>query len=84
MQETGMTPIQIIVAATKHTAHVCNLAQEIGTLEGGKIADILVINQNPLEDIHALAAGMSESAANSADLKRMSTEMRGELIWDRG
>jgi imidazolonepropionase-like amidohydrolase len=54
MQEAGMKPMQIIVAATKHAAHVCNLSQELGTLEVGKIADVLVINRNPLEDIHAL------------------------------
>jgi imidazolonepropionase-like amidohydrolase len=55
MQEAGMTPMDIIVAATKHAAHVCNLGQEIGTLESGKAADILVVDGNPLEDIHALA-----------------------------
>lgn len=54
MQEAGMTPMQIIMAATKHAAHVCNMEQEIGTLEAGKIADILVVKQNPLEDLHAL------------------------------
>jgi imidazolonepropionase-like amidohydrolase len=47
--------MQIIVAAVKHAAHVCNLDQEIGTLEVGKAADILVVDGNPLEDIHALA-----------------------------
>lgn len=54
MQEAGMTPMQIIVAATKHAAHVCNLGQEIGTLEAGKAADILVVDGDPLDDIHAL------------------------------
>jgi imidazolonepropionase-like amidohydrolase len=54
MQEAGMTPLQIVVAATKHAAHVCNLGQEFGTLEVGKIADILVVDGDPLEDIHAL------------------------------
>jgi imidazolonepropionase-like amidohydrolase len=54
MQEAGMAPMDIIVAATKHAAHVCNLDQEIGTLEVGKAADILVVNGDPLEDIHAL------------------------------
>ncbi len=54
MQEAGMTPMQVIMAATKHAAHVCNLEQEIGTLEAGKIADILVVRKNPLEDVHAL------------------------------
>ena len=54
MQEAGMTPMQVIMAATKHAANVCNLEQEIGTLEPGKIADILVVRKNPLEDVHAL------------------------------
>jgi imidazolonepropionase-like amidohydrolase len=54
MQEAGMTPMQIVVAATKHAAHVCNIDQETGTLEVGKAADILVVEGDPLEDIHAL------------------------------
>jgi imidazolonepropionase-like amidohydrolase len=54
MQEAGMTPMQIIVAATKNAAHVCNLEREIGTLEVGKVADVLVVNGDPLDDVHAL------------------------------
>jgi imidazolonepropionase-like amidohydrolase len=54
MQEAGMTPMQIIVAATRNAAHVCNLDRELGTLEVGKIADVLVVNGDPLQDIHAL------------------------------
>jgi len=55
MQEAGMTPMQIIVAATRNAAHVCNLGSEIGTLEAGKKADILVVDGDPLTDIRALA-----------------------------
>jgi imidazolonepropionase-like amidohydrolase len=54
MQEAGMTPMQIIVAATKHGAHVCNREKELGTIEPGKIADIILIEGNPLKDIHNL------------------------------
>ena len=54
MQEAGMTPMQVIVAATKHGAHVCNLEQELGTLEVGKIADVLVVDGDPLQDIHVM------------------------------
>jgi imidazolonepropionase-like amidohydrolase len=51
MEEAGMTPMQIIVAGTKNAARVCNLENELGTIEVGKIADILVVNGNPLDDI---------------------------------
>jgi imidazolonepropionase-like amidohydrolase len=54
MGEAGMTPMQIILAGTQNAAHVCNLDRELGTLEAGKIADVLVVDGNPLEDIHAL------------------------------
>ncbi|MEJ2559996.1 MAG: amidohydrolase family protein [Anaerolineae bacterium] len=54
MGEAGMTPMQIILAGTQNAAHVCNLDRELGTLETGKIADVLVVDGNPLEDIHAL------------------------------
>lgn len=55
MREAGMTPMQIIVAATKHAAHICNLGHQIGTLEKGKIADILVVRGDPLSDPEVLA-----------------------------
>ena len=56
MQEAGMTPMQVIVSGTRHAAHVCNLERELGTLEVGKIADVLVVDGDPLEDMHALAS----------------------------
>jgi imidazolonepropionase-like amidohydrolase len=55
MAQAGMTPMQIVVAATRHAAHVCGLEQELGTVEPGKIADLLVVAGNPLADLHALA-----------------------------
>lgn len=54
MQRAGMTPMQIIVAATKHAAYVCNLTEKLGTLEVNKIADIIVIDRNPLNDLNHL------------------------------
>jgi imidazolonepropionase-like amidohydrolase len=54
MHQSGMTPMQIIVAATKHGARVCNMEGEIGTLEAAKIADILVVNGDPLVDLNVL------------------------------
>jgi imidazolonepropionase-like amidohydrolase len=54
MQEAGMTPLEIIVAATRNAAHVCNLERELGTLEVGKLADVLVVDGDPLEDLDTL------------------------------
>lgn len=54
MSAAGMTPVQIILAATKNAAHVLSLEEQVGTLEAGKIADVLVVSGNPLEDLQAL------------------------------
>ena len=54
MLEAGLTPMQIIVAATKHGAHVCGLDAELGTIEPGKIADLLVVDGDPLADLNVL------------------------------
>ena len=54
MSRAGMTPMQIIVAATRNAAHVCNREGALGTLQVGKIADVLVVNGDPLQDLRAL------------------------------
>jgi imidazolonepropionase-like amidohydrolase len=55
MSEAGMTPMQVIQACTLNAAHVLRLDAEIGTLEAGKRADILVVDGNPLDDLQTLA-----------------------------
>jgi imidazolonepropionase-like amidohydrolase len=54
MTSAGMTPMEIIQAGTYHAAITVGLEKQIGTIETGKIADILVIAGNPLEDLRAL------------------------------
>jgi len=54
MREAGMTPMQIVVAGTKTAARVCGLERELGTLAAGRIADVLVVDGDPLADLSAL------------------------------
>ncbi len=54
MQKAAMTPMQIILSATRDAAYVCRRASTIGTLELGKFADVLVVNGDPLQDLEAL------------------------------
>jgi imidazolonepropionase-like amidohydrolase len=50
----GATPWQTLLAATKHAAEVCGVGHDLGTVEIGKLADLIVVRRNPLEDIHHL------------------------------
>ncbi|HXA17923.1 MAG TPA: amidohydrolase family protein [Thermoanaerobaculia bacterium] len=47
----GMTPLQAIRAATLSGAHYIGMDRDIGSLEPGKIADLLVLDANPLDNI---------------------------------
>jgi imidazolonepropionase-like amidohydrolase len=54
MVEFGMTPMQAIEAATASAAALLGLEQELGTIEAGKQADLILVNGNPLDDIALL------------------------------
>jgi imidazolonepropionase-like amidohydrolase len=51
MVDLGMKPIDALRAGTSADADLLGLADKIGTLENGKIADIVAIPGNPLQDI---------------------------------
>lgn len=46
----GMTPLQAITAATKNSAELCGLLDTLGTLEAGKLADVVVVKGDPSQD----------------------------------
>jgi len=52
--DSGMTPLQAISAATKTGAEVIGRGHELGTIQAGKMADVIVVRGNPLFDINAL------------------------------
>ncbi|MDZ4729834.1 MAG: amidohydrolase family protein [Xanthomonadales bacterium] len=49
--ECGLTPMEALVAATRHGAEVIGVADQVGTVQVGKFADLLVLSANPLDDI---------------------------------
>jgi imidazolonepropionase-like amidohydrolase len=54
MRNAGMTSMEVIVAATRDAARVCRLDAALGTLEVGKLADVLVVRGDPSADLEAL------------------------------
>jgi imidazolonepropionase-like amidohydrolase len=52
MVEAGLTPMKAIVAATSTNAEILGGAKQFGTLQAGRRADFMVLDANPLDDIH--------------------------------
>ncbi|HEY8543282.1 MAG TPA: amidohydrolase family protein [Pseudothermotoga sp.] len=55
VEKVGMTPIEAIVAATKNAAEAVGLSNITGTIEPGKLADLVVVKEDPLQNIRVLA-----------------------------
>ncbi len=53
MVDAGLSPAQALVAATGGAARAMGLDRQLGTLQPGRWADLLVLNANPLDDIRA-------------------------------
>jgi imidazolonepropionase-like amidohydrolase len=53
--EFGLSPMQAILAGTRNAAELLGMTGEIGSLEPGKRADVVVADADPLADIAALA-----------------------------
>jgi imidazolonepropionase-like amidohydrolase len=54
MVKYGMTPAQAIRAATSSAADLIGRTQDVGTIEAGKYADIIAVDNDPLADVRAL------------------------------
>jgi imidazolonepropionase-like amidohydrolase len=54
MVENGMTPMQALMAVTSTAAGLMRIDDKVGTVEEGKLADLVVVDGNPLEDIKIL------------------------------
>jgi Tol biopolymer transport system component len=66
--EGGLSPKQALRAATRSGARLLGVSDQLGTLEAGKRADLLILNRNPLDNIR-----------HSTALDRV---MKGGLLYD--
>jgi imidazolonepropionase-like amidohydrolase len=53
MADLGMSPAAALLAGTRDAAKLLGVQDEVGTLEAGKVADIVAVSGNVLTDIHA-------------------------------
>ena len=54
LQEAGFHPLEVIRAATLSGAEALGLSEDIGSLEVGKLADLIVVHENPLANFKVL------------------------------
>jgi imidazolonepropionase-like amidohydrolase len=48
--KAGLSPMEVILAATRNGALICGRGSDLGTLEPGKLADLIVVDGDPLTD----------------------------------
>ena len=53
MQAAGLSPLEIVTLSTRNGAQAMGRADDFGTLEAGKIADLLILGQDPGQDVRA-------------------------------
>ena len=66
MQAAGLTPMQVLVAATRGGAAAMGREKDLGTVEKGKSADLLVVAADPTADV--------------ANLRRVRWVVRGGVV----
>ncbi len=54
VREAGFPALEAIQAATINAATLMRLEDQLGTLEQGKVADLVVVGANPLDDVSAM------------------------------
>ena len=64
MVEWGMTPMQVITAGTLNAAKSLAIEDQLGTMEEGRFADLLVLGKNPLDDVSNIGVSLEKVVLN--------------------
>jgi imidazolonepropionase-like amidohydrolase/Tol biopolymer transport system component len=89
LEQGGMTPHEALRAATLHGARYLGLDEDLGSLEKGKLADLVVVAGNPLEDLrksddvkYTMINGRLYEAATMNEVGNRERKRR-PLFWER-
>ena len=55
VEDAGIAPLSVLRRATVNGAHLIGKGDELGTIEAGKLADLLIVDGDPSNDISVLA-----------------------------
>ncbi len=70
LREAGFHPLEVIRAATLNGAQALGMDKEIGTVEAGKLADLVIIDANPLENLQYLYGTGAVYLTNKNEITR--------------
>jgi hypothetical protein len=71
LREAGFSPLEVIRSATLYGAQALGMEKEIGSIETGKLADIVIVNANPLKNLQVLyGTGAIELTAENKIVRR--------------
>jgi len=63
--EAGVSPVDLFKAATVNNAVALGLIDEVGTVEPGKRADLVLLRDNPLDSVRAVMCSLTSSSFGS-------------------
>ncbi len=83
VKEGGLTPFEALQAATKNPPYFFNLQSELGTIEASKIADLVLLSANPLENISNTkkidSVILNGKYFSRSDLQRLLNKVRKQI-----
>jgi len=88
LSQGGMTNMQVLECATVNGAHYIGMEDDIGSIEAGKLADLVVLDKNPLDNIrntesvsYTIANGRLYDATTMNEIGNNS-KIRGKFYWE--